>query len=240
MQVLHWLKNRDFQTGALHACCLAACSSVGPLITGALGPDTPPLRESRSLTYFTDETLQEKVERHLHDIVEADLIHRLQASPSRLCAHIIQICLSCILSAHITVCTPHRKAQSLPSPHRTKRTLRPLPSCCMLSSGWCCCSQSKGSACLAPPGDLWFCMPRSFCLSFQCLRLQEEREWEQEVDDARRAQVESREAKRVKEEAEEPAEAAVDEEELALSESHFGRPSMITSADAVCGACKAC
>ena len=58
---------------------------------GALGPDTPPLRESRSLTYFTDETLQEKVERHLHDIVEADLIHRLQASPSilnqTLCSH---------------------------------------------------------------------------------------------------------------------------------------------------------
>ena len=60
--------------------------SVQPATTGALGPDTPPLRESRSLTYFTDETLQEKVERHLHDIVEADLIHRLQASPSRLCA----------------------------------------------------------------------------------------------------------------------------------------------------------
>ena len=34
----------------------------------------------KSLTYFTDETLQEKVERHLHDIVEADVIQRLQAS----------------------------------------------------------------------------------------------------------------------------------------------------------------
>ena len=38
------------------------------------------------------------------------------------------------------------------------------------------------------------------------------------MDDARRAQMESREAKRVKEEAEEPAEPAVDDEELALSE----------------------
>ena len=47
-----------------------------------MGPDTPPPRDSRSsLTYFTDETLQEKVERHLHDIVEADVIQRLQASP---------------------------------------------------------------------------------------------------------------------------------------------------------------
>ena len=50
-----------------------------------LGPDTPTPRESRSsLTYFTDETLQEKVERHLHDIVEADVIQRLQASSSGL------------------------------------------------------------------------------------------------------------------------------------------------------------
>ena len=48
-----------------------------------MGPDTPPPRESRtSLTYFTDETLQERVERHLHDIVEADVIQRLQASSS--------------------------------------------------------------------------------------------------------------------------------------------------------------
>ena len=37
------------------------------------------------------------------------------------------------------------------------------------------------------------------------------------MDDARRAQMENREAKRVKEEAEEPAEPAVDDEELALS-----------------------
>ena len=63
--------------------------------------------------------------------------------------------------------------------------------------------------------------------------MQEEREWEQEVDDARRAQVESREAKRVKEEAEEPAEAAVDDEELALSESYHGPPQMLTLAEAV-------
>ena len=48
-----------------------------------MGPDTPPPRDSRtSLTYFTDETLQEKIERHLHDIVEAEVIQRLQASPS--------------------------------------------------------------------------------------------------------------------------------------------------------------
>ena len=53
---------------------------MGGIGAGALGPDTPPLRESRSLTYFTDETLQERVERHLHDIVEADVIQRLQAS----------------------------------------------------------------------------------------------------------------------------------------------------------------
>ncbi|CAL5224932.1 g7701 [Coccomyxa viridis] len=93
-------------------------------LEGIVGPDTPPPRDSRSsLTYFTDETLQDKVERHLHDIVEADVIQRLQ----------------------------------------------------------------------------------------------EEREWEQEVEDARRAQIESREAKRVKEEADEPAEPAVDDEELALS-----------------------
>lgn len=52
---------------------------MGGIGAGALGPDTPPLRESRSLTYFTDETLQEGVERHLHDIVEADVIQRLQA-----------------------------------------------------------------------------------------------------------------------------------------------------------------
>ena len=50
------------------------------------------------------------------------------------------------------------------------------------------------------------------------MSLQEEREWEQEVEDARRAQIESREAKRVKEEADEPAEPTVDDEELALSE----------------------
>ena len=55
--------------------------------------------------------------------------------------------------------------------------------------------------------------------------LQEEREWEQEVEDARRAQIESREAKRVKEEADEPAEPAVDDEELALSE----LPSLLAS-----------
>ena len=49
-----------------------------------MGPDTPPTRDSRSsLTYFTDETLQERVERHLHDIVEADVIQRLQASSSK-------------------------------------------------------------------------------------------------------------------------------------------------------------
>ena len=75
------------------------CSAVDSVITGALGPDTPPLRESKSLTYFTDETLQEKVERHLHDIVEADLIQRLQASSSmsiRLCAHRRAILVSCI------------------------------------------------------------------------------------------------------------------------------------------------
>ena len=50
---------------------------------GVVGPDTPPPRDTRSsLTYFTDETLQEKVERHLHDIVEADVMQRLQASIS--------------------------------------------------------------------------------------------------------------------------------------------------------------
>ncbi len=57
------------------------------------------------------------------------------------------------------------------------------------------------------------------------LSLQEEREWEQEVEDARRAQIESREAKRVKEEADEPAEPAVDDEELALSELPSSRAS---------------
>ena len=50
------------------------------------------------------------------------------------------------------------------------------------------------------------------------MSVQEEKEWEQEVEDARRAQIESREAKRVKEEADEPAEPAVDDDELALSE----------------------
>lgn len=50
------------------------------------------------------------------------------------------------------------------------------------------------------------------------MSLQEDREWEQEVEDARRAQIESREAKRVKEEADDPAEPTVDDEELALSE----------------------
>lgn len=50
-----------------------------------MGPDTPTPRDSRSsLTYFTDETLQEKIERHLHDILEADVIQRLQASSSGL------------------------------------------------------------------------------------------------------------------------------------------------------------
>ena len=55
-----------------------ASTDYAELCAGALGPDTPPLRESRSLTYFTDETLQERVERHLHDIVESEVIQRLQ------------------------------------------------------------------------------------------------------------------------------------------------------------------
>ena len=62
------------------------------------------------------------------------------------------------------------------------------------------------------------------------MSLQEEKEWEQEVEDARRAQIESREAKRVKEEADEPAEPAVDDEELALSEAPgFGHQSCLNS-----------
>ena len=72
-----------------------------------MGPDTPPPRDSRSsLTYFTDETLQEKVERHLHDIVEADVIQRLQASPSETLDHAANVSMDAYgwLELHLECC----------------------------------------------------------------------------------------------------------------------------------------